>query len=226
VVICWTNHCDEPRKSSDQTYATKRQLDLPSSAKRLTSALRNQLIAASNARVIVENPGEISKRVTLLSEPPAQILEDLRERKLHEHAFCILGGEKNQQRDREIPHFKRGDDAWFDFSITVRELSGQLELLAYNFEIRFPPGMGVPFLRLDLNLPGHHNDTRDLRCHLHPGADDLQVPAPLMTPSELLTLFLEGAQPLADRTRRDFTAFEVSWFEQTHAHALSRRSSG
>jgi len=110
----------------------------------------------------------------LLEEPPPQILEDLRERNLHEHAFCILGGEKNQPRDRGIPHFRRSDEAWFDFSITVRERNGQLELLAYNFEIRFPPGMGVPFLRLDLNLPGHHNDVRDLRCHLHPGSEHMR----------------------------------------------------
>jgi hypothetical protein len=34
-------------------------------------------------------------------------------------------------------------------------------------------------------------------------------------------LFLEGARPSTDRTRRAFTAFEVDWFEQTHV--LSRR---
>lgn len=204
-----------------QAYATARRLDLPSQAKTLFGDLRRQLIAASNAGLVAEPPHKIFKLVQLLPEPPVQILEDLRTRNLHEQAFCIVGGEKNQQRDQNIPHFKRGDGAWFDFSIVVRERGGQLELLAYDFELRFPPGTGVPFLRLDLNLPGHDNDARDLRCHLHPGADDLQVPAPLMTPSELLGLFLEGAQLPADRAPRSVTAFEALWFEQTHM--LSKR---
>jgi hypothetical protein len=207
--------------ASVQAYAAARHLELPSRAKDLFRALRAQLVAASNEGLVAEPPEKIFKFVRLLVEPPPQILEHLRQRKLHDRAFCIVGGEKNQQRDPGVPHFKRHDGAWFDFSITVRERDEQLELLAYDFELRFPPGSGVPFLRLDLNLPGHDNDARDLRCHLHPGADDLQVPAPLMTPPELLALFLEGAQLFSDRVPRVLTTFEVEWFEQTHV--LSKR---
>lgn len=204
-----------------QMYVTDRRLDLPQRAKDLFRDLRAELIEASNAKAILESPQDVFQRIKLLPEPPAQILDHLRERNLHEHAFCILGGEKNPSRDRQIRHFQRSDDAWFDFSIVVRERSERLDLLAYDFELRFPPGLGVPFLRFDLNLPQHANEDRDIRCHLHPGSDDILVPAPLMTPSELLTLFLEGAQLPAGRVRRAFTAFEAAWFERMYA--LSKR---
>src|SRR3954469_4353878 len=130
-----------------QSHATSRPIELPMSARKLSAALRTQLTAASNAGAIVNSAGEITKRVTLLTELPPTLREDLRMRALDDHAFCILGGEKNQQRDRQVPHFERSDGAWFDFSITIRERNRQLELLAYDFEIRFPPGHGVPFLR-------------------------------------------------------------------------------
>jgi len=204
-----------------QVYVTDRQLELPHRAKDLFRTLRAELIEASNAKIIQESPQDIFKRLQLLAEPPAQLLDSLRAQDLHEHAFCILGGEKNQARDHAAHHFQRSDDAWFDFSIVVRERSEHLDLLAYDFELRFPPGLGVPFLRFDLNLPHHANEERDIRCHLHPGSDDILVPAPLMTPSELLTLFLEGAQLPAGRAPRAFTAFEAAWFEQMYA--LTRR---
>jgi hypothetical protein len=199
-----------------QAYAMARPLDLPTRAKTLFRELRNQLVAASNAGLVVESPDRIFKLLRLLPEPPAQILESLRARSLHEHAFCIVGGEKNQQRDDHVPHFKRDDDAWFDFSITVYERDRQLELLAYDFELRFPPGAGLPFLRLDLNLPDHDNEARELRCHLHPGTDDLLVPAPMMTPSEVLALFVEGIRLPAHRASRAVTTFESRWFALTH----------
>ncbi|HEX3759043.1 MAG TPA: hypothetical protein VHW23_10070 [Kofleriaceae bacterium] len=204
-----------------QAYTTARQLDLPPRAKQLHHLLRNELLEASNTGAIADTPPEVFRRVVLLSEPPPTVLEELRARSLHRHAYCIIGGEKNQDRDHRIPHFRRSDGAWFDFSIVVREHAGALELLAYDFELRFPPGMGVPFLRYDLNFPHHDNAERDLRCHLHSGSDDMLVPAPLMTPSELLAVFIEGAQPAADRGRRTPTAYEARWYAQTHA--LARR---
>ena len=203
--------------ASIQAYCSERKLELPASAKDLCRALRSSLLRASNSRGIQETPADIYKRLKLLPEPPPQILEQLRARSLHERAFCILGGEKNQDRDHERPHFKRSDGAWFDFSIVVRERNKELELLAYDFEIRLPAGRGAPFLRFDLNLPEHANDERDLRCHLHPGSDDILVPAPMMTPSELLALFLEGLQFPEARRQRSVTAFELRWYGETHA---------
>ena len=205
-----------------QAYAVARKLELPAGARVFHRYLRNSLVKASNLGTLLTSPNEIHQLVKLLPEPPRQITAQLREHGLHQGAFCIVAGEKNQERKRSVPHLTRSDDAWFDFSIVVREDDEQLELLAYDFEIRFPPGMGAPFLRFDLNLPGHSNEERELRCHLHPGSDDFLVPAPLMSPTELLALFVDGSRLPANREkRRDPTAFEVSWFEATHA--LARR---
>jgi len=108
------------------------------------------------------------------------------------------GGGKNRNFNREKTwdHFRRDDGAWFDFSITLRDTREGLKLLAYDFELRFPPQYVSPaWLRFDLNLPGHDNTLDGLRCHFHPGNDDLMAPSPLLSPLELLTLFLYGLRP-------------------------------
>jgi hypothetical protein len=200
-----------------QRYAIERPIDLPGSAKGLLRDLRAALVAASNKKKLATSPNDIKGLVLLLDEPPPTVLKPLREQGLHHGAFCVEGGVKNQGRDPELPHLKRKDGAWFDFSITVREVDRALELLAYDFEIRLNPGMGAPFLRFDLNLPHHSNEERELRCHLHAGSDDILVPAPLMHPLEVLALFIEGVRPPTDRRPRSRTVFETTWLEQTIA---------
>jgi hypothetical protein len=63
----------------------------------------------------------------------------------------------------------------------------------------------------------HRNETRELRSHLHPGSDDILAPAPLMSPLEILGLFIDGLRRPEGRKPRARTAFEVDWFQQTHA---------
>jgi hypothetical protein len=109
----------------------------------------------------------------------------------------------------------RSDDSWFHCSFTVAETSTGLELLAYSFEVRLCPGMGTPFVRYDLNAPGHANEARDLRCHIHPGNDDIMLPAPLLSPMELLSLFLR--ETATYRKSRTLTEFELNWLRESHA---------
>jgi hypothetical protein len=55
-----------------------------------------------------------------------------------------------------------------------------------------------------------------LRAHVHPGSNDILVPAPKMSPTELLGLFLEGLRLPSNRENpRDLTPFEVDWFLAT-----------
>jgi hypothetical protein len=146
------------------------------------------------------------------------VLDDLRALDLHRNAYCIAGGEKNQARDRALPHLERDDGAWFDFTITVRESGECLDLLAYAFEIRLLPRMGTSFLRFDLNLPGPRTEgaeARELRCHLHPGSDDMRVPAPLMSPVEVLAFLIEGARLPGRGDPRAPTEFDVTWLRET-----------
>jgi len=152
----------------------------------LLRALRNILRRASDERLLRNPPHEVFSLVKRTALPPdAAAIRG---------AVAIAGGEKNQHRSRDKKHFERADGAWFDFTITVARADGPaLELLAYDFELRLPDGLQPPpWLRFDLNLPGHDNEEDGLRSHLHPGNDDLQAPAPLMYPLELLDLFIHG----------------------------------
>ena len=79
----------------------------------------------------------------------------------------------------------------------------------------------MPFLRFDLNLPAHRNEERELRSHLHLGCEDVLSPAPLMSPREILALFINGLrlpEASAHRKRRAPTEFEIDWFRETHEH--------
>lgn len=115
----------------------------------------------------------------------------------------ILGGEKDFRRDPGRARIVRDDGAWIHFTVRVRQEDRKtLKLIAYDFEIVFPPpqdSAGLPvtpfFLRTDLNPPDHPNAAREVRSHLHPNNDDLQWPAPVMTPREILDLMLQGLRP-------------------------------
>lgn len=110
-----------------------------------------------------------------------------------EREFAITGGIKDFRRNSASARLIRNDLAWLHFTLTVREHApGRLEMLGYDFELVFPDGHIPPFVRFDLNLPGHRNEARELRSHVHPGNDNdgLQLPAPVMTPEELLELLL------------------------------------
>jgi hypothetical protein len=159
--------------------------ELPETEDDLLRALRKMARAASDEHILKTQPHEVFELIKM-TEPPA-------EARAITGARAIIGGEKNQHRRKDRKHFLRADGAWFDFAITVAwSVGGPLQLLAYDFEIRFPESQQPAWIRLDLNLPGHDNDMDGLRSHLHPGNDDLQAPAPVLSPLELLGLFLHG----------------------------------
>lgn len=113
---------------------------------------------------------------------------------------AILGGVRNFRRIRDLPHFERNDGCWFDFSILIDETLKPAEIIGFNFEIRFPTGSHVTFLRFDLNLPGHNNEERGMRFHLHPGSDNFLIHSPPISPLEILHLFLYDL-PIPVKTR-------------------------
>ncbi len=107
----------------------------------------------------------------------------------------LLGGQKPFARLPESALLRRDDDAWLHFTVTLSQAADRLELLAYDFELVFPANHSPPWIRFDLNYPEHSNQARDLRSHLHPGNDDILLPAPIMTPVELLELLIVGCRP-------------------------------
>jgi hypothetical protein len=173
-------------------------LDLPDTAEKLKRGLQRQLWNACDIGLLVMKPHEVLAGLWLSDAP----------RDMPAECQGIYGGDKDFGRTGEKRRFRRHDGAWFNFTITVRHRTPQpVEIVAYDFELCFPPrsqqDAGLPrFIRFDLNEPGHANDVKGLRCHVHPGHDDLSAPAPLMSPVEILDLFLTGELAVPVRPRK------------------------
>ena len=108
-----------------------------------------------------------------------------------------IGDVRNFRRDPSLPHItRRKDGAWFDFQLLLKEEQGRTEILAYDFEIRFPSDHHLGFLRIDLNPPNSTTAFDGHRSHLHVSCDDdgMAVPAALVSPFEALDVFLHGLQ--------------------------------
>lgn len=182
-----------------QAHLSEREskIGLPEDPGELFSQIRRHLVDASDEGHLATKINEVFARVKLSDSPIGKSPE----------VQGIYGGEKDLKRTGEKPHIARRDGAWFVFTITVRRRRGQpLELVAYDFELCFPSqaveGARFPrFIRFDLNQPGHDNESRGLRSHLHPGHDDLIVPAPIMSPLEILDLFVAGLL-VSDHSRK------------------------
>jgi hypothetical protein len=151
------------------------------SAKKLYCEISNILSDARNERILSNKQADIPKLLQLktINAVPKDKME-------------ILGGERNFDRIKTIPHFERQDGCWFDFAIALKQTKTSAEVIGFNFEIRFPDNVPVRFLRFDFNLPEHDNEERGMRFHIHPGCDDFMVNAPPMSPIEILNLFLYG----------------------------------
>ena len=110
--------------------------------------------------------------------------------------------DKGQQSDE---FFYRYDGARISFAITVRSVGPILELVSYRFHLQFPAGRAPTHVRFDLNPEGGASDDplREPRSHVHVGAEDLRVPAPLMGPVEILEKLLYGMSlpPIAPERR-------------------------
>lgn len=105
-------------------------------------------------------------------------------------ATLISGGVAAAFDCAQVPdaHFQRTDGGWFAFRFTL--VVGRLD--SYSCQICFPDGAPPRFLRFDLDSTGKAHEQEGLRCHMHPGANDLRVPAPVLHPLELLDLLLHG----------------------------------
>ncbi len=151
-------------------------------AKQLHYELRSYLIKAGDLGLLVEGQRAVHHQLVLAGPDAAGCFD------------IAVGTKRNFRRSKDEPHFSRKDGGWFDFQLVVRETRHHLEILAYDFELRLPPGSGFDFIRFDLNPTGHANQDDGLRSHMHLSADDdgLVAPAPVMSPFEILDLFVFG----------------------------------
>jgi hypothetical protein len=119
--------------------------------------------------------------------------------------WVLTGGPLDFGRSAEPDlhtHFVRADGGVVHFAMTMRgDDAGNVEVLAYGFEVYFPSREPIAFVRFDLNFRDHGNDEVGLRSHLHPGHDDLQLPSPVLAPLEALLLVLYGCRPRRELSR-------------------------
>lgn len=175
-----------------------------STAKALLDDIRKLLIQAHNAGLIASAPEEILK---LLKRPlkPGEALADRVHRQLDAvptpHArYVLLGGgvpkATDFNRKEDTPRFRRDDGASFLFRVIVEERgrNDAVVVLAYGAELWLPETSVPPWIRFDLNLPGHANDDAGHRSHMHPGTEAWSIPAPLFSPFELLDLMIHAAR--------------------------------
>jgi hypothetical protein len=132
--------------------------------KTLTNKLRARLIRAFRDEILVADYSWLVRQISESVELPNGEREQV---------TIVFGGVLiNRDRDPMKPHFRRIDNAWFDFHMIVRPYAGDiekyrgcLELVAYGYEIRFPNQLDcdIRWLRFDLNLPGPSRRSRPRR---------------------------------------------------------------
>jgi hypothetical protein len=144
------------------------------------------LTQASSEKLLKTKPHELYGLVKLTPQPQQG-----------DNVSAVMVGDtqsKNFKRDPNKPHISRHDGAWFDFSILVDETSKPAQIIGFDFELRFPVGSPASCIRYDLNTPGHDNQRKGFRFHVHPGSDDdeFMIHSGPLTPIEILQQFLYG----------------------------------
>jgi hypothetical protein len=172
-------------------HSALRRSGRDATGEQLYREIRGYLLKASDQRLVREAPQVVRKQ--LLFDGPDR----------HGCFDIAVGSVRNFHRSPALPHFTRNDGGWFDFQLQVKQDDSSAEIIAYDFELRLPSGSGFDFVRFDLNPPGHDNQEDGLRSHVHLNADDdgLAAPAPVMSPFEILDLFLHGLRRMG-RVRR------------------------
>ena len=153
-------------------------------AEALHREIRTYLLKASDQRLIKESPVDVRRLLVLSDRNGGAVVTK----------SIAVGSVRNFRRDPSFPQFRRPDGGWFDFQLSVREEGGVLEVLAYDFELRLSTKEPVEFLRFDLNPADHANNADGLRSHVHLGSDDdgFSIAAPILSPFEILDVFLHG----------------------------------
>lgn len=185
------------RQAADSTFDREGNGAL---GKQLYREIRNYLIKASDQRLLQDGQEAIYKN--LLFRGPDQ----------DQKCEIAVGTVRNFNRVKALPHFTRTDGGWFDFQLRLKEYPNKIEILEYDFELRMPDGAPFEFVRFDLNP----DDDRDrvkkdgLRSHQHLNSDDdgFAVPAPVLSPFEILDLFLHGLRRTGRIRSRPAAAIE------------------
>jgi hypothetical protein len=90
--------------------------------------------------------------------------------------------------------FVRKDGVACNFKIVVRETKESLELLSYVLHLEAPQNhaAGPQFLRWEYSPERKTNvdAIKEPLAHIHPGHDHVRVPSAVLSPKELIAVFL------------------------------------
>lgn len=153
--------------------------ELPASPRLLRAQIHTSLIHASDEGLLRSAPHEVFQLLNVSTTP--------------DRMFASLTCGESFDKGQEDGNFLyRADGARLSFSMTVRFPDGDFpQLDAYRFHVRFPADSVPQFIRIDLNRPGLTVDPiLEPRSHVHPGTDALRLPAPIMSPLQLVHAFL------------------------------------
>lgn len=180
-----------------QKWICSRELQLPSTPDKLMTELRAFLLNAKKQGSVTSSRDDIIHKLLKKTDPVDRTLYERLKLDPTEHppkqVVSIVGGQKDYKDDARSLHFLRDDNARFNFSLTLHLHPKQgMVLLAYDFELRLADIDALSFVRFDLNPPANCRPDK-MRCHLHLNQNDdgLSVPAPLLHPVELLSLFID-----------------------------------
>jgi hypothetical protein len=99
-------------------------------------------------------------------------------------AWIALGPQIDKGSTPQHFHFDSG--ARLSFGLTVRELDGGSQLVAFRFNYHRSEARTPEYFRFDLNKAPHEDPLSEPRCHLHPGLDELRIPISMHDPIEIL----------------------------------------
>lgn len=176
---------------SERIAQTAPLIDVRSPRDYLDRVLRPQLLAAIDEGKLEIGAHAISK--CLVIHDKSKVLDG---------AADLVGGRRNNQRSPELADLRTPGGGWLFFAAVMRAVEGGCEIVAYNIERVYGPECDPCWVRFDLSPPGHDNDERGMGSHFHPSNDDLQLPAPIFAPHELIEFLLEPLAPSDGRKPR------------------------
>ena len=94
----------------------------PKSAKALWAEILRILTLAYDDKKLTNKPHEIHGLLKLYYSSVIK----------QQGYWDIMGGEKNQDRITDIPHFSLKNGCWFDFAIIVNENNKEAEIVGFN----------------------------------------------------------------------------------------------
>lgn len=114
---------------------------------------------------------------------PAEIYDMIKvDKKTDIHGrFLITGGDREGER-----RIKLSNGARLSFALIVKEVEAGLEVLSYSFNLKYSKRSLPRFVRFDLIDAPHEDPVKEPRSHIHHGHDRIRLPAPLLTPTEIV----------------------------------------